>query len=671
MKKSYLLIICFFFLLIMSSCKKDIYVIELEMDQAVIEYLDIPSTYQVEKNQTFGLPTFEPFSYITYQYHLDDEKYIILKKEHQVSFNGWIDNATQELLPSHITVTANINATLRQEETISTSTIVLNLNGGLISPADIDPEFDLNYQLPILVKDDYNFLGWCKNKNLTGEFVTTLDFTTPATYQLYAKYEVIIEKVIRLINELPAYQNLTANDIEQVEYIYNLYNYLSSAEKALVTNAATLIKAKDKCTSIKRVQNVIQLIDALPRFEQVMSTDKFKTDQILSLYNELTIDEQTQITNINKFNDIRRRAEELYETWSSVAKYYDDMVLRLSLNPSSTDKNIVQTCYRIYHNNSSTDNLVPLLKLTERIDLIYQNYQKLEKQSVEYIISTSSQMQKIVTSKAELFTAFFTDFYHYIMLYHGTEKLIANGITSLEDFLNLAKDPNGGGTTNHRGIGNIAGEYLLKKDINGVIENQPSSVFLGYCYKNNLYRDVINFFYNFFAYWRIDEKYANLTNYGADLFAEAWAPTVDIAKFFYYNEETSYVKTDRMIDCLTNVAGVVYGMNETFPTNLKLRGYRFEGWYLTSDYSGERVTTLPDTTNGKVTLYAKWEIDEGMQQKDLAAMTEIYIYNLTTSKAVVNSTTISYARNLYNQILENYAYLVTNYDQLVELENNH
>ena len=107
---------------------------------------------------------------------------------------------------------------------------------------------------------------------------------------------------------------------------------------------------------------------------------------------------------------------------------------------------------------------------------------------------------------------------------------------NITDFLNLASDYNAG-NGQMREIGNIASRYMLVKDLNGILANQPETAFFGYCYKNNLYVDLLPFFIRFFAYWRIDEKYANSSNYGADTFAEGWAPTVDIAKFFYFKHK--------------------------------------------------------------------------------------------------------------------------------------
>ena len=48
---------------------------------------------------------------------------------------------------------------------------------------------------------------------------------------------------------------------------------------------------------------------------------------------------------------------------------------------------------------------------------------------------------------------------------------------------------------------------------------------------------------------------------------------------------------------------VEQGKEFTLPTPTK-DGYEFAGWYLTSDFSGEKVTSV--TVNEKTTVYAKW-----------------------------------------------------------------
>ena len=279
----------------------------------------------------------------------------------------------------------------------------------------------------------------------------------------------------------------------------------------------------------------------------------------------------------------------------------------------------------------------------------------------------------ISSSKDELFVNFFSDFYLYIKSYHGTAYLISKGIRSLDDFIKLAKNFNAG-DGNLTEIGDIAGRYMLTKDINGILENQPETGFFGYCYKNDRYTDLLPFFIRFFAYWRIDERYANTNNYGADMFAESWAPTVDIAKFFYYTNETTYVKTERMLDCFNYTSNVIYGDLPTeiyegmvLPTNIRLRGYIFDGWYDNPEFTGEKITTITDTSK-KVILYAKWVEDTALKDEDDAAMVDVYIYNLTTKPANVTKLTVSYVSEMYEALSYNAKSQVKKYSTLTQYE---
>ena len=267
-------------------------------------------------------------------------------------------------------------------------------------------------------------------------------------------------------------------------------------------------------------------------------------------------------------------------------------------------------------------------------------------------------------SKEDLFQAFYTDFYYYIAACHGTERLRKSNVHSAEDLVVLAKDFDGRDMPNLYAIGYIAGIYFLEYDANGILENQDEDGFLGFCYSNGIHQELLPFLIRFFAYWRIDEGYANSTNPGADLFAEAWAPTVDIAKYFYYDEDTSYVKTPRVLDCFANTAGVVRGFDGADPLPvLQLRDYIFEGWYDNPDYNGEPLTQLPkgdDTCH----LYAKWGIDKAQQDADAAALVDVYIHNLDTKVARKNASTVGYVKTMYDALSPEAKAMVTEYETL-------
>ena len=120
-----------------------------------------------------------------------------------------------------------------------------------------------------------------------------------------------------------------------------------------------------------------------------------------------------------------------------------------------------------------------------------------------------------------------------------------------------------------------------------------------------------------------------------------------------------------MIDCLTNTASVAYGMGTTDLPTLKLRGYKFEGWYDNKEFNGTPITSI--NKSEKVNLYAKWTLDQDQINKDEAALVDVYIYNLTTKPAVVNKTTVGYVEQMYNNLSQKGKELVENYSTLKKL----
>ncbi len=322
----------------------------------------------------------------------------------------------------------------------------------------------------------------------------------------------------------------------------------------------------------------------------------------------------------------------------------------------------ILSLYRQYQKLPAT--VKSLLKTSAKLEALYRNVLANDAASgIQYYMNTNS-TKHVYPSKEALMEAFFTDFYYYIAAYHGTGYLRANDIKDAADFVKLAKVFPDAVETDFYAIGYLAGKYLLQTDNNGILANQSANGFLGFCYQNGLYRDILPFLIRYFAYWRIDEGYATQNNCGADLFVEGWAPTVDIAKFFYFDEITSPVRTARMIDCLTNTAGVVYGLDSEDPLpDIRLRGYIFEGWYDNPQYSGNPVTSL-DPADKQISLYAKWRIDEAQQDQDAAALVDVYIRNLNTLAATRNPVTVGYVKDMYQTLSSNAKQLVTDYPVL-------
>ncbi len=77
-----------------------------------------------------------------------------------------------------------------------------------------------------------------------------------------------------------------------------------------------------------------------------------------------------------------------------------------------------------------------------------------------------------------------------------------------------------------------------------------------------------------------------------------------------------------------NIAAYTYGVGATLPTNLTRTGYTFAGWYASSDFSGQEVTSISATAIGDTTLYAKWNGN-------------LYAVTLNTNYGTINSGNIT------------------------------
>ena len=547
-----------------------------------------------------------------------------VKEEH--IFIGWYLN--DELVESiDSSVNEDITLVAKWEKIYIPQTFNINyeLDGGYFEE-DVENTFVENIglsELPTPVKEEYNFIGWYLND----ELVESIDSSVNEDITLVAKWEKIyIPQTFNINYELDGgyfeedventfVENIGLSELPTpVKEEYNFIGWYLNDELVTFIDPSTnqnvtLVAKWQKNVDIAAAKLIVDLINSLPY--HITYNDKLKIDFIKQKYDELNNQTKELVTNIEELNQKISKIENIEQDTSTITYVLGD---------------------------------------------------------------------HIYVSKEELFKNFFSDFYKYIVTYHGDEYLKNNSvinINNIDEFVELAGNFNGAGYSNLYGIGHLAGRYMLVRDVNGVIENQPESGFIGYCYQNGLYKDLLPFFIRFFAYWRIDEKYANESNYGADIFAEGWAPTVDIAKFFYYTEDnlpTKALYTERMIDCFTNIASVIYtelpttpSVGMILPTEVKLRGYVFEGWYDNPEFTGEKITRIDDVSK-KIILYAKWSIDNSSFDKDSSEIVDIYIYNLTTEPANVTKQTVKYVRDMYDKLSENGKSLVKSYNILLEFE---
>lgn len=222
--------------------------------------------------------------------------------------------------------------------------------------------------------------------------------------------------------------------------------------------------------------------------------------------------------------------------------------------------------------------------------------------------------------------AFFTDFYYYIVDYRQRENYLTDrGVNDLETFLSICGSYTGGaaGMSN---VGNLLGQFYLRIDVGGNINNQTAEDgFIGYCLENNKYVEFIYFIQDFFYWWRLDEGYTNGPDdpegTGSDFLASAWASVVDTAKFFYYDKDTLpsyfiskghipefYDRIPYVVNLGDNTFIYTYDWEEglSLPTNLTMDGYTFIGWFDNENFEGEALEYLPTNIYHNITLYAKF-----------------------------------------------------------------
>lgn len=220
-------------------------------------------------------------------------------------------------------------------------------------------------------------------------------------------------------------------------------------------------------------------------------------------------------------------------------------------------------------------------------------------------------------TKDDLYTAFFSDFYEYLINYTDC-KMSKYGIYDVEDFLLYCKTWNAGGRGEMGGLGDAFGSYYLVYDRSGEgsFESQSNQGFVGYCYQNNKYIDFLRFLEVFFAYWRTDEGYTTPTNYGNDFFYSAWAAFVDTCKFFFFTSDTltdkygwfTIERSARVHYMLDNAPDIVsYDLvtsgkvgSEVVLPNIERVGYDFLGWY---DEEGNLVSKV----SSSIKVHARWE----------------------------------------------------------------
>ncbi len=224
--------------------------------------------------------------------------------------------------------------------------------------------------------------------------------------------------------------------------------------------------------------------------------------------------------------------------------------------------------------------------------------------------------------KEAVYREFYSDFYNFIVQTRGAEAAMQSNaakqhltVDCVEDFLAIGNDYDAG-LGDMVALAYIATGWFMGREVGGTLDGQSTWYFVGHCYQNGQHVALLEHLEKFFAYWRFDEGFTTPDNNGSDFCASPWASLVDTCKFFYFDENTSYVRSQRVLDCFRNIPGVFYpdrlelvtefAVGQTTPlTRPTFDGYTFVGWYRELD--GAPVDAISPAETEQVHLIGVWE----------------------------------------------------------------
>lgn len=106
-----------------------------------------------------------------------------------------------------------------------------------------------------------------------------------------------LEKVIKLIDDLPAIEELSVNDKDAVSAARAAYNELSDEDKAKVTNYSKLEAAEAKLPDLEKAAEFDEAVGTLPDLDILTEADYEKIAALKEKYDALTDDQKKLIKN--------------------------------------------------------------------------------------------------------------------------------------------------------------------------------------------------------------------------------------------------------------------------------------------------------------------------------------------------------------------------------------
>ena len=451
-------------------------------------------------------------------------------------------------------------------------------NGGQIEENTIEFTKDDEIILPIPTKNNANFIGWYSNSDFSGEMVTKIEKGTTNNVTFYAKWQ----------------------DIYEVNFILNEGSLEIGNQMKFTEDDEINLPIPSKNNSL---------------FKGWYQTIDFSGDVVTKI-------EKGTTHNITLYAKWERLYQLSYDANGGTMPDNYDTSYYLGegkVLPIPTKNGYLFKGWSESPNHTIRVHFTIPISYEEDLDLTAVWEKQLY--TINYVLG-----DEVFADKHQLFLAFFTDFYYYIVDYRQRENyLMDRGVNDLETFLSICGSYTGG-AAGMGNVGNLLGQFYLRIDVGGNIDDQTADDgFIGYCLENNKYVEFVYFIQDFFYWWRLDEGYTNGPDdpegTGSDFLASAWASVVDTAKFFYYDKDTLpsyfiskghipafYDRIPYIVNLGENTFIYTYDWEEglNLPTSLTMDGYTFVGWFDNENFEGDALEYLPTNIYHNITLYAKF-----------------------------------------------------------------
>ena len=308
------------------------------------------------------------------QLGFDVAKIYQVKNDAQINLSGIVKkSATEGLGGDGVKVSILLNGTSVWTQTLSGDNVM---------------GVGYNFNLSAKANDTISYVVNCLGAE-------SLDTTLWYGFTMQNEVAPLTEKVqglIVMIEQLPQVDSVSLQDQANINNLMQLYNSLTTKEKALVTNGAKLLSCELKVKEIalykEQVNRVFGLIEQLG--------DKFSQENVYlarGAYDSLTEQQKTEITNYNKLVVAEQNLEQnnlnlVYENQALAVK---SLIKNFNLqNLTIKDKEMIVNIRQQYNNLSqSAKNFVSveeLDKLTQAEEKITYLTDLAQAQSVEILI---------------------------------------------------------------------------------------------------------------------------------------------------------------------------------------------------------------------------------------------------------------------------------------------